>query len=151
MKSFHFPLQRIRDYKEQLLDKEKATLVQLQRERDIIAAHIYHTDQYIAQTQHELQDRQTTGISVSDARSLRYLIEAAQAHRAELEQQIKLAIHAVEQQLKVVIALSQDISGMDKLRDKQLEEYQQLAAKEAQEEILEHIAMKTTQTGIGKP
>lgn len=151
MKSFHFPLQRIRDYKEQLLDKEKATLVQLQRERDQLAARLYHTDQYIAEKQQELQDRQTTGITVSDARSLRYLIEAAQAQRAELEHQLKLAIYAVEQQLKVVIALSQDISGMDKLRDKQLEEYQQLAAKEAQEEILEHIAMKTTQTGIGKP
>ena len=150
MKTFHFPLKRVRDYKEQLLDKEKAVLVQLQRERDEIAARIAQTDRYILEKNQELQHRQTVGISVNEALSLRYLIEAAQAQRTQLELQLQQAILAVEQQLKVVIGLSQELSGMDKLRDKQYEEYQQLAAKEAQEEILEHIAMKSSQ-GFEKP
>ena len=48
----------------------------------------------------------------------------------------------MERQLKVVIAASQDVSGLNKLEEKQLEEYQLAAAKADELEIAEFISSR---------
>ena len=62
-----------------------------------------------------------------------------------LYEELEKAEARIDAQIKVVVAASQEVSGLDKLRDKQLEEYKYLEAKEAQEEILELVAQKTAE------
>ena len=62
-----------------------------------------------------------------------------------LYEELKRAEARVEAQIKVVVAASQEVSGLDKLEEKQLEEYRYLEAKEMQEEILEMVAKKSTE------
>ena len=62
-----------------------------------------------------------------------------------LYEELERANARVDAQIKVVVSASQEVSGLDKLEEKQLEEYRYLEAKEMQEEILELVANKTTE------
>jgi flagellar FliJ protein len=62
-----------------------------------------------------------------------------------LYEELERAEARVEAQIKVVVSASQEVSGLDKLEEKQLEEYRYLEAKEMQEEILERVAQKSTE------
>ena len=53
--------------------------------------------------------------------------------RAEIE---------VDRQVKVVVAASQEVAGLDKLKEKQLEEYQHQVAKADEDFISEYISGK---------
>jgi flagellar FliJ protein len=62
-----------------------------------------------------------------------------------LYEELQRAEARVDAQIKVVVSASQEVSGLDKLEEKQLEEYRYLEAKEMQEEILEMVAKKSAE------
>ena len=127
MKSFKFSLARMRDYKEQILDKEKGTLRLLNRQLDEIR------DRIAALVQ---------GIKAHEIKSYQVFFESARVQLEQLHEEAHKAEEAVERQLKVVIAASQDVSGLNKLEEKQLEEYQLAAAKADELEIAEFISSR---------
>lgn len=143
MKSFVFSLERMRNYKEQLLDREKSTLRQLQKRRNDIADTIEQVNRYREQKGEELRRRQREGMDASALSEYRFYQENTRLQLEGLRQELKLAELEAERQLQVVIAASQEVAGLDKLEEKQLEEYRQLEAKENELQIEEHVAAST--------
>ena len=53
----------------------------------------------------------------------------------------------IEKQRRNVVRLSQEVSGLDKLEDQQLEEYKKLLAKENETSVEEFLSFKMSSDG----
>ena len=146
MKPFVFPLERVRDYKEQLLQGEKIRLAELRRRREEILRRIEELSAYIEEKNRQLQRMQEEGAYVSEIISLRFMIENAAEQREAALAELNRATAEVELQRQKVIGLSQELNGFDRLKERKLEEYRYLEAQESREQILEHL---TTQIAFG--
>ena len=146
MKPFVFPLERVRDYKEQLLEGEKIRLAELRRRREEILRRIEELSAYIEEKNRQLQRMQEEGAYVSEIISLRFMIENAAEQREAALAELNRATAEVELQRQKVIGLSQELNGFDRLKERKLEEYRYLEAQESREQILEHL---TTQIAFG--
>lgn len=142
MKPFVFPLKKIRDYKDQMLEKEQAELAALQRALHRLEQKAAALRVYLGEKNEQLRQRQTEGVCLSELCAMQILIEAAERQAEETEQERRRAEAAVRAQLAVVLRLSQEISGLDKLEEKKREEHRCLLAKEYAEEILEQLTMR---------
>ena len=85
------------------------------------------------------------GLMASDLMLYKFHSENTRLQLNNLYEELRRAEARIEAQIKVVVAASQEVSGLDKLEEKQLEEYKYLEAKELQEEILEMVAKKSTE------
>lgn len=150
MKSFKFSLARMRDYKEQILDKEKGTLRLLNRQLDEIRDRIAVLKRYQAEKHREFAAKQQEGIKAHEIKSYQVFFESARIQLEQLAEEAHKAEEAVERQLKVVIAASQDVSGLNKLEEKQLEEYQLAASKAGEQEIAEFISSRMIRERIAE-
>ena len=144
MKSFQFSLARMRSYKEQVLEKEKTTLRHLQAEKARIEMEIENLENHRKNREEEFKSSKN-GLMASDLMLYKFHSENTRLQLNNLYEELKRAEQRVDAQIKVVVGASQEVSGLDKLEEKQLEEYRYLEAKEMQEEILEMVAKKSTE------
>ena len=140
MKQFEFSLERIRNYKMQMLEKEKKTLASLKLKRDEIAQKICSMENFRDEKTLQVQQKQIEGVSMSELVSLNFLIDNTRKQIQVLQLELYRAEELVEAQRKVVIAIYQEKTGMDKLEEKQTEEYRLLEAKTNEGEIMQAIA-----------
>lgn len=139
MKQFTFTLERLRNYKMQILDKEKKILGNLSRKRDDIAEKIRTLEAFKDQQTALVLQKQIDGVSMGELMSLNYLIESTRQQIEALQIELNRAEEIVEAQRKVVISIYQEKTGMDKLEEKQAEEYRLLEAKVLESEIMQAI------------
>jgi flagellar FliJ protein len=139
VKPFHFSLERIRNYKAQVLDKEKKVLGVLLRKRDEIAACLRAAERFRDEQHETLQSKQLKGVSMVELNTHNYLLESTRRHIETLQLELQRAEEVAEAQRKIVVALYQEKTGMDKLEEKQREEYQLLEAKVLEGEIMQAI------------
>lgn len=144
MKSFQFSLARMRSYKEQVLEKEKTALRQLQAEKAKIEVDIENLLNHRKIREEEFKNSKS-GLMANELMLYKFHAENTRLQLNNLYEELKRAEARVDAQIKVVVNASQEVSGLDKLREKQLEEYRYLEAKEMQEEILEMVAKKSTE------
>lgn len=144
MKSFQFSLAKMRSYKEQVLEKEKTTLRQLQAEKTKIEVDIENLENHRKAREQEFKESKN-GLMSSDLMLYKFHSENTRLQLNNLYEELRRAEARIDAQIKVVVAASQEVSGLDKLEEKQLEEYKYLEAKELQEEILEVVAKKSTE------
>ena len=144
MKSFQFSLAKMRSYKEQVLEKEKTTLRHLQAEKAKIETDIENLENHRKEREQEFNNSKN-GLMAGELMLYKFHVENTRLQLNNLYEELKRAEARVDAQIKVVVGASQEVSGLDKLREKQLEEYKYLEAKEMQEEILELVANKTTE------
>ena len=140
MKQFEFSLERIRNYKMQMLEKEKKTLASLKLKRDEIAQKICSMENFRDENTLQVQQKQIEGVSMSELVSLNFLIDNTRKQIQVLQLELYRAEELVEAQRKVVIAIYQEKTGMDKLEEKQAEEYRLLEAKTVEGEIMQAIS-----------
>ncbi|MEA4896243.1 MAG: flagellar FliJ family protein [Oscillospiraceae bacterium] len=139
MKKFEFSLERIRNYKTQILDKEKKTLGNLNRRKDEIVDRIHSLENFRDEKTEQLTRRQIEGVSMMELVSLNYLIESTRKQIDALLIELERAEEIAEAQRKVVVSIYQEKTGMDKLEEKQLEEYRLLEAKTNEGELMQAI------------
>lgn len=140
MEAFKFSLNRVRNYKSQVLDKEKKVLGTLQRKRDEILEKVETLEKYRDDKIAELSLKQQKGATMSELLSFNYLIENARLQIQAALLELYKAEEEVEAQRQVVITVYQEKTGMDKLEEKQVEEYRLLEAKSAENEIMQVIS-----------
>lgn len=140
MKAFQFSLKRMQNYKGQLLEKEKNSLARLRRRVQELENQRDALIRYRANARRELQEQQRQGITVHEINSYQFYGENISLQLKALEKELKEAEAAAERQLKVVVAASQEVSSLDKLEERQLEEYQVLVAKENEKDIAEFVS-----------
>lgn len=142
MKKFDFTLGRILDYRQSLLEKERNSLMQLFSQKNAVEQRIENYERDYADASRQLVAATAKGTTVVELQrmnvrldALRRAIEDAKIALAETEKRI-------ENQRDVVKEVMQQVTGLEKLRDKQREEYDYSQRKEEEERILELVSSK---------
>ena len=129
MKKFRFTLDKMRGYTQQLLDEEKNILARLKQVQFEIEARIENLENSFADISLELQEDERNGIEASALMGYNLQMTNIRNQLKELRIELKKAIRDVDKQLEKVVAASKEVSKLDKLEEKQLEEYQKTVAK----------------------
>ena len=140
MKQFEFSLERIRNYKVQMLEKEKKTLGFLKLRRDEIAEKICSMESFRDEKTLQVQQKQIEGVSMRELVPLNYLVESTRKQIQVLQIELRKAEEIVEAQRKIVLSIYQEKTGMDKLEEKQMEEYRLLEARTFENDIMQVIS-----------
>lgn len=143
LKQFHFSLQKLKDFREQELDRQKNALAMLQMDlKRIEEARLVLIDKVDEQSE-QLERVCRLGSTASDiAMRKRYIVTLQQ----EIHLKEQLAIQKqqeIEKQLSVVVEATKDVRTLEKLEEKQLEEYNAAAGKENEQFIEEFVSGQT--------
>ena len=140
MKRFQFTLQKLMDFRQQELDRQKNSLRALQA--DLLRMHQEKEEliRRVEQSSEELdvvcrQGAQAYEISVRK----RYIVSLQQEIHAH-EFSISMKQEEVNKQLGVVVEATKDVRTLEKLEEKQLEEYKAAATKENEQFIEEFVS-----------
>ncbi|MCL1804926.1 MAG: flagellar FliJ family protein [Clostridiales bacterium] len=139
MKPFAFSLDRIRDYRIQVLDTEKNLLMELFRKLYDIEDKIALCRKFRLEKQEEMQEKQMQGLTMRELEECKFYLENMRIQLEALEEEREQAALEVERQRVVVVKCSQDVSSLDKLEEKQLEDYHYLEARDSEKTIQEQV------------
>lgn len=140
MKNFKFSLERMRSYKNQLLDREKDALARCRAREREIEEQMRALSGELQQKSHELAERQRQGMDSGELMVYRLYLENGRRSGEQLRQALEAARQASEAQLQVVVAASQEVTSLDKLEDRQREEYRLEEGKEREKILSEFVS-----------
>ena len=140
MKRFQFTLQKLMDFRQQELDRQKNSLSALQADLQRMHQEKEELIRQVEQSSEELdvvcrQGAQAYEISVRK----RYIVSLQQEIHAH-EFSISMKQEEVNKQLGVVVEATKDVRTLEKLEEKQLEDYRAAANKENEQFIEEFVS-----------
>lgn len=143
MKKFAFKLERMLGFKRTLYEKERNELARLRAERNQIQQRRDDTERQIIEVDAAFRKKAAEeGVHITDITSMNYQRTNAEHLVEALEREIAEMDVRIAKQLEVVIQLDKDVKGLEKLREKQWDEYQRESMKEEQERIMELVSSK---------
>ena len=142
MKKFKFTLGRMLDYKDQLLDEEKNRLAQLRKKKQEIDDHIESLLRELDKISVTMRQEQERGITAFQLLSYESQRTNIRRQIEQLKKEQALAKLEVKRQVQVVVQATQEVSKLDKLQDKQLEEYRKMVMKAEELEIEEFVSSR---------
>ena len=138
MKKFQFSLDHVRDSRDRLLDEETGKLQRLRAEQTRIEQLIAQLEADFAQVSQAMRDAQAEGITALEQRGFSLQLESIRMQTHELTDLLKGVQDQVEQQTQIVVAANQEVSKLDKLKDRQYEDWQ-TSVRKAEEERIEEL------------
>lgn len=143
MKKFQFSLKKLSNYKEQVLKKEKNELAAMRRQQQIYIDQKIKLINCLEQTNEQFnKERDFTPQKMA----------IHKYYMSSLSEQIKQSINNIEniqetidKQLQIVISATKEVNTLDKLEQKQLEEYKKAETKENElfiEEFVSHTNLR---------
>ena len=142
MKKFVFTMQKMRDYKKQILESEKNKLMTLRKEQYTMENRISELDENMLNLGKRQTEAMLEGTKSSDLILFNMQKDGIRREKTQLSYQLNILLMTIERQRKAVVKISQEVSGLDKLEEQQREEYNKLAAKESQNAIEEFLSFK---------
>lgn len=142
MKKFNFSLGKMLDYKDQLLEREKGALSQLNAHKNELQSKIEALENDFSECEFRRQEDSIKGTSIFKLQSYNYMMNSIRQEVENITEQLEYLEIAIEKQMKVVVTASQEVSGLDKLKEKQLQEYNDMLAKADELMISEFISSK---------
>ena len=142
MKKFEFTLSKMLDYKNSMLEKEKNSLMNLNLNRSNIEAKIDSYEHKFDDESSLLRENITKGTTVMKLQISQFQMQNIQEHIKMFVAEKKGVDIAIEEQLKVVINLSQEVAEIEKLKENQLEEYRAKEKAEEENRVSELISQK---------
>ena len=91
-----------------------------------------------AQVSKAMRDAQAEGITALEQRGFSLQLESIRMQTHELTDLLKGVQDQVEQQTQIVVAANQEVSKLDKLKDRQYEDWQ-ASVRKAEEERIEEL------------
>ncbi len=143
MKKYVFSLKKIRDYKEQMLNKEKNTLLGLRNEKLGLEQQKEHLFDELKSITAKYNADMARGTTVMKLKLFQYSRESIVREQQEIDKQMKFLDTYIERQRKVVVKLSQELTGYDKLEEKQFTEYTKKVTKETENFIEEFVSFQS--------
>ena len=140
MKKFQFSLGRMRDYRERLLEEEKGTLQRYKAERNQIEDEIARLEGEFGELSRRMQEKAEKGTTVIELRKLSAQMDNVRMQIRELEKALTKAEQRVEKQMQVVVEANKEVTKLDKLEEKQLEEYRRQVNKADEDRIDEFVS-----------
>ena len=140
MKKFQFTLQKLMDFRQQELDRQKNTLSALQAELQ----RIYHEkEELIRRVEESSQDLEIICRQGAQAFEVsvrkRYIVSLQQEIHAH-DASAAMKQQEINKQLGVVVEATKDVRTLEKLEEKQLEDYKAAANKENEQFIEEFVS-----------
>ena len=129
MKRFEFSLNKLMDYKQQILDREKNNLAHLRRQQQQYIDEKNELEEKLRRSNREFQEKMLKGMTILQVSTFKGYHQSLTAQIRELEASIEKMEEKVQKQLKVVVEANKEVSSLEKLEDKQLEEYNFKVAK----------------------
>lgn len=140
MKKFQFTLQKLMDFREQELDRQKNALAVLQGDLKRIMDRREELSAMVARYSSELVASGAAGVSAAEMAMRKRYIVTLQQEIHECEQRAFLKQQEIEKQLAVVVDATKDVKTLEKLEEKQLEEYKAAEGKENELFIEEFVS-----------
>ena len=148
MTKFQFTLQRLKDFREQELDRQKNTLAVLQGDLKRLEEALERLQETIEKQSEELTTVCMQGARATDvAVRKRYIVTLQQDIHIK-EQQILQKKAEIEKQLSVVVEATKDVKTLEMLEEKQLEEYKLASGKENEQFIEEFVSGQTIRASL---
>lgn len=123
MKKFHFTLETVLDYKQQVLSslqsEHGAILAQLRQQETILE----ELELQYHQTDQEFAQRKMEGINIVDALGFEQYLRAMERKLQSEHQRLEQIKHQEEAKRNEVVAAKQDTSSIEKLKEKKLDLY----------------------------
>ncbi|MCL2033870.1 MAG: flagellar export protein FliJ [Oscillospiraceae bacterium] len=142
MKKFIFTLQKLLDYKIQVLDAERATLAEMNAVLRSFEDTLASLRAERARRSSEYQKQIAAGITPVDMQMHRNYLRTLDDLIFQKEVQIDMQRKVIDKQMDKVRETNMDISTMEKLKETRLEEYNYLERKEQELFIEEFISNK---------
>lgn len=140
MKKYEFSLKRIKDYKNQMLNREKNTLLGLRMERKGLENRIEDLDKQYEMINMEMHENFKSGMSVSQINVYEFRKNGVREEKRVLLKRIGLLDISIDRQQKKVVMARQEVSGLEKLEEKQRDEYNFALNKEQEDIIAEFVS-----------
>ncbi len=143
MKRFQFSLDKLKGYKEQILDKEKNDLAHLRRQQQQYIDDKRALEEKLRRSNEEFCTKSAQGMTILQVTTFKGYHRSLTEQIKELEASIEKMEVKVQKQLGVVIEATKEVSSLDKLEEKQLEEYNFKVAKADELFISEYVQNST--------
>lgn len=143
MKKFEFSLNKLKGYKQQVLDREKNDLAHLRKQQQQYMDEKNALEYKLRASNSEFVERSAAGMSVLQVTMFKGYHKSLSEQIRELEESIARMEEKVQDQLNVVIEATKEVSSLEKLEEKQLEEYNFKAAKADEQFIAEYVTNST--------
>ena len=140
MKKFQFTLQKLMDFREQELDRQKNTLNALRGELNKIESAAADLRRKVFAESTELERVCSEGAQAYEISVRKRYIVTLQQEIHMREAQAVQKRHEIDAQLGVVVEATKDVKTLEKLEEKQLEEYRALENKENEQFIEEFVS-----------
>ena len=144
MKRFEFTLQKVLDFKNQTLDLLMTELGDMRHRLMKIEEKIDQLERYFTKLGAELREKYAEGVSVSEVASIRIFQDSLNGQiRTLLKKKLDLLRLIALKQQQILEAKS-SVSGLEKLKDKQLAEYNRKVLKSEEafvDELVSHAAV----------
>ena len=128
------------DFREQELDRQKNALAVLQGDLKRIMDRREELSAMVARYSSELVASGAAGVSAAEMAMRKRYIVTLQQEIHECEQRAFLKQQEIEKQLAVVVDATKDVKTLEKLEEKQLEEYKAAEGKENELFIEEFVS-----------
>lgn len=148
MKKFSFSLARMMNYEEQLLEKEKGAMGRLIAERDEMEKRRQMIMEQLTQVHGEMDREIRKGTTIYQINTYTAVIKTGKMQLEELKKYIAIRNSEIERQRQVVIEASREVKKLEKLKEKQLEEYHHSEKKEQEDLISEQVSSSFVRRGV---
>lgn len=148
MKKFEFTLQKLMDFREQELDRQKNTLALLQADLKRLEEARSDLEEKVSVESEQLGRVFMLGSSANEiSMRKRYIVSLQQEIHIKEQQEFQKK-QEIEAQLGVVVEATKDVRTLEKLEEKQLEEYKAAAQKENEQFIEEFVSGKAVRASM---
>ena len=148
MKRFEFSLNKLMGYKKQVLDREKNNLAHLRMQQQQMQEEKMQLEAKLKRSADEYRELSGKGITVMQITMFKGYHQSLRMQIKELENSIEEMEKKVQRQLGVVIDATKEVSSLEKLEEKQLEEYKAAEGKENELFIEEFVSGGTVRRAI---
>lgn len=143
MKRFEFSLNKLMGFKKQVLDKEKNDLAQLRRQQQQLFDEKAELEAKLKRSGEEFNEKAGQGMTALQVSCFKGYHQSLIQQIKDMEAAIEQMNTKVQKQLNNVIEATKEVSTLEKLEEKQLEDYKFRAAKEEEQFISEYVMNST--------
>lgn len=143
MKKFKFSLEKILDLKNQFLKNLKNDLMKFKLELKNKEDEISELDEKILQTDNKYVEKCKMSISAVEIMTYKDYLDSLYMKKKELFMQKHMIINKIENKKKEIISMNMEISTLEKLKEKKLDDYNYKVQKAEEQLIEEFISMSS--------
>lgn len=148
MKKFQFSLGRMLNFQQQNLQKEKNLMGQMMEEKRGYDRQRERMTSQLEDIHAEMDEEIRKGTTIFQIRAFTIMIENGKLQLEGIKRKLQILEAEIERQREVVVEASREVTKLEKLRDKKLEEYRYAEAKEQENTVSEHVSGKFVRESV---